>query len=174
MTYSAIIEAVLKGDVSGDRPKEVTGAFRQVAGLIDRDPTEALIRVQADSATVDRFFVQVVDRRDREAVGPYCVRLWVTTDSVGLVPGGSQTVAFIVGTVLDTLAANERYRVLTDPKGRIELTVTDTVPQTVRLVLSVDGFMHVSDSILLAAASTSSGTWDFSTADNSDQAMLMW
>lgn len=144
-TYSAIIEPVLRGDVKGDRPTDISRAFREVAGLIDRNPAEAQIRVQADSASVARFFVQVVDRRGRPAVGPFTVHLWVTTNDSTLVPGGSQTVAFVVGTVLDTLAANERYVVLTDPQGRIELTVTALSTQTARLAALVEQFLHVSE-----------------------------
>jgi hypothetical protein len=174
VTYSAIIEPVLRGDVKGDRPTDISRAFREVAGLMDRNPTEAQIRVQADSGSVGRFFVQVVDRRSRAAVGPYAVRLWLTTDDTGLVPGGSQTVAFVVGSIIDTVAANERYVVLTDAQGRIELTATVGATQTVRLVATVEPFLHVSDAFAGNAVTIGSNQWDWTDADNSAHAMLMW
>lgn len=118
----AVPEPTLPSDVRTDRVGALAAWFRLVAGMFDRSPLEAAISISAETADVITFTVQVQDRRARTAIGPFVVDLWVSNAADGT-PGGTQTVTVNQGVVMDTIAADEQFVVLTTPAGLIEIDV---------------------------------------------------
>lgn len=51
------------------------------------------------------------------------IDVWVSTSQYGA-PGGAQAVAVTGGTIIETVAANQHYRILTDGSGQIVVGVT--------------------------------------------------
>lgn len=121
---------------------------RDVAAMFDRYPAEATITFGSESANVIRFTVKVFDRRRKSTVGPWAVHLWVS-DSDSLVPGGTQTVSFVTGTVLNTHDPNVRWDVLTDQEGTIVLDVS----------VSGAGTRRVAALVYPAVQSSAQATW---------------
>lgn len=121
----AIAEPVLRAKVDTRREGDLEALVRQVAGWFDHAPTEAQIFFAPEVANVIRCTIQVTDRRRRVIVGPAIVHLWISDLASG-VPGGTQTVAFVTGTLLDTFDPNVRFNALTDANGLIEIDITVT------------------------------------------------
>lgn len=121
----AVLEPTIPSDVKPERAGIIANWCRVVAGMFDRYPLEAAITFGAETADVRRCTVQVQDRRNRSAIGPFKVEVWVSTAATGA-PGGSQTVSFVTGTVVDTVTANVRYVVLTSATGLIEFDIEVT------------------------------------------------
>lgn len=117
-----IPQPTLRGKTLPGRTGDIERWCQEVAALIDRYPVEAVIQIGAETANVRRYTITVKDRRLRETVGPWVVHVWIS-DAATLVPGGTQVVTFPTGTVLDTLVADERFRVLTNAAGVIEMDV---------------------------------------------------
>ncbi len=76
----------------------------------------------AEAADVRRITLQVRDRLRNVWKRRWRVHFYLTTTEGGN-PGGTQTVVFVSGTLLDTHTANVRYTALTDADGKIEIDV---------------------------------------------------
>jgi len=96
---------------------------QQVASLFDRPRAEARITAGAEAANVRRFTIQVVDRMGKEWGRRWLVQFW-TTDTASGAPSGSHTLAFVAGTAIQTIAANQHYLAETDANGKIVVDLT--------------------------------------------------
>lgn len=103
-------------------------AQRQLA--IHFDSPEASVRgtAGAEDTNVTRFTLQVVDRLGnpwaRVGGGRWLVFVYISPTEHGDPSATGNTVAFVTGTVVQTIVAHSTYLVLTDADGLIELDVT--------------------------------------------------
>lgn len=77
----------------------------------------------AEAANVRSITVQVVDRIFKPWNGLWLVELYLSTTATGA-PGGTQTVSFTAGNVLETIRPTQHWRVCTDTLGKLVLDVT--------------------------------------------------
>ncbi len=80
-----------------------------------------------ESANVVRFTLQVVDRLGKPwgpVEGRWLIEVYLSPTQHGAPSAAGNTVAWITGTVYDTVLANAAYRVLADANGKAELDVT--------------------------------------------------
>lgn len=77
----------------------------------------------AEAADARSVTVQVVDRLFKPWKGLWLVELYLSTTATGA-PGGTQTVSFTAGNVLETIRPNQHWRVCTNTLGVLSLDVT--------------------------------------------------
>lgn len=104
-------------------PPAVAQYLTRVAGFIDQPIADGAVSVGAEAANVRRFTLEVVNRLDRPRPGRWLVLVWLAETAYGA-PGGTQTTSFNAGTVVEELAADQAWVVLTDADGAVELDVT--------------------------------------------------
>ncbi len=84
-----------------------------------------IITTKAGTETANTITIshQVRDRALRAIRGRYVVDWWVATASGGG-PGGTQTVSITGGSIIETIAANQHYRLMTTSDGTLSMDIT--------------------------------------------------
>lgn len=120
----------------------------------------------------DRVFtLRVVNRLGERCLGVYPALVVVgTADDGG--PDGVQTGTWDKGVVIAELATDQAWLIYTASDGEAKL-ILNMAPAEVRYVRASVMFPVASLEATSPAVLTP-GEWDFSTADNSDHAMLTW
>lgn len=136
--------------IRADDRVELAVFLRALANMFDRArayPVFAPATAEVgDSRTVT---VTVSDRLQRAFTGQrWLCLVWISATDLGA-PGGTQTVAVSAGTVIQTIAANQAYVILTDTNAQISLGVQ---------VLGA-GTRHVHCVVLNAAEGSGSISW---------------
>lgn len=116
-------QGVIQGQVRGDDPRQVEEFARQVSALIDEPLAAASVDAGAEATDVRRLTAQLRNRRKGERGEVWAVLAWISALPAGA-PVNTQTVAFVTGTVVHALTANQSWIVLCDSAGRIVADVT--------------------------------------------------
>jgi hypothetical protein len=101
----------------------------QTTMAIDEPRARTRVTSEVRPLGVRRIRLQVVDRLKRDWSSLWTVHVWLST-TLGGTPGGTQTVALLTGTALETYTPNVRWRFLTDATGAIELDVSGVASGT--------------------------------------------
>ena len=100
-------------------PTELTQFATTVAEWFDEPP--AAVRFSGSGGVVTGMVVNRLGEQWKG--GPWLVRVWVATADKGG-PGGTQTVVFTAGTVIQTIEVGRSWDVLTENDGTLAMTVT--------------------------------------------------
>lgn len=93
--------------------------------VVDKPLRRAPATIGAEVANTRTITLQVRDRINRPVTGRFVVELWISTSSGGG-PGGTQTVSVSSGTIMQTIAANQQYELLTAADGTLAIDITIT------------------------------------------------
>lgn len=108
---------------------DVAQFCREVAKKIGQPGLSVIASVAGQSAGARLVSFQVVNCVNQPVTGRFLVHAYVAT-SAGGDPGGTQTVAFVTGDVLETLDPMVRWNVLTESDGTFSFTLTAAAGQT--------------------------------------------
>lgn len=107
----------------GQNAREVERFAADVALIMDRPRASARFTIGAQATLTRPIALQVINRRKYPISARFLLLVWLSTSDGGD-PGGTQTVAFTSGTVLETITANQEYRVLTTTAGAAGFDLT--------------------------------------------------
>lgn len=96
---------------------------RKLLTLFDRPVAEASVSAAAQAGPTRRVTIQVRDRIRKAWAGRWRVHVYVTA-APDADPGGTQTVALVSGSALETFVPNVRWMFLTDTDGKVVLDLT--------------------------------------------------
>lgn len=131
----------------GASPSEFKDSLRS---LFDTPLATLAVTAGAEAANVRRFSLQTIDRLARPWDGRWLVELWVQATATGDPSATGNTVAWVSGTVLETILPHSHFRILTDEDGRASFDLTIAGAATRYIGSVVRGRIKVSDGVTWA------------------------
>ncbi len=91
---------------------------QRIRAAILSQPFKTVITAGDEAANVRRVTIECTDRHGYKRPARYLVRVWISATSLG-VPGGSQTISLVTGTLIQTVSANVALVIASDANGAI-------------------------------------------------------
>lgn len=148
MARELVARVMAAGGAPPQTPTELGAALLRLGGFIDNPPADCLVTAGNEAANVIRFTLAARDRLGHPWKGRFLVAVWLAATAYGA-PGGTQTTSFAAGTVVEELAADRAWLVLTDASGEIKLDVT----------VSGAGTRHLHHLVLGPVPAPKAATW---------------
>ena len=123
----------------------------EVRSHFDEDIASLRVTAGSEAANARTLTLQVIDRVKREWKDRFLIEVWLQATATGAPSATGNTVAWVTGTVTETVLPNAHWRVITTVDGLASLDVTIAGAATRYVGFVIGSIVQVSSAITWAA-----------------------